>query len=96
MGDYRLSPRAVRDLDAILDWSVGRWGRRRGEAYLRDLSRVFDLIAEHPGIARLRSETAPPVRVHPHQSHLVIYRADPTVEILRVMHHRQDWLGILL
>ncbi len=68
------------------------FGEARAERYFRELKAAFDLIAQNPRLARERMEIAPPVRIHPHRSHLVVYFIDERgVLILRVRHAREDW-----
>ncbi|WP_417496630.1 type II toxin-antitoxin system RelE/ParE family toxin [Maricaulis sp.] len=45
--------------------------------------------------ARERVEIAPPVRCHPHGSHLIIYviDADDDVLVLRIRHAHENWAG---
>lgn len=43
-------------------------------------------------MARERSAFSPPLRIHPFQSHLVIYRLeDDGIAIIRVLGGHQDW-----
>ncbi len=45
-----------------------------------------------PEIARERTEFHPPVRLHPHQAHLIVYQLeDKHLLIIRVLHRRTDW-----
>lgn len=87
-----LSPRAEADLESLWYFTVREWTVAQAERYLAGLRDVFSLLADHPEIARLRTEIAPPVRLHPYRAHLVIFIAtDTAVEILRVVHSRSDW-----
>ena len=53
---------------------------------------TFELLAEHPQIARERPELHAGVRLHPYQSHLIVYAVrDFGILIVRVLHGRQDW-----
>jgi toxin ParE1/3/4 len=47
-------------------------------------------------LARERTEFDPPVRIHTHERHLIVYGlADDGVVILRLLGGRQDWVSIL-
>lgn len=49
-----------------------------------------------PTLARERTEFTPPVRVHVHDQHLVVYRVEGDhIVILRLLGGRQDWRTIL-
>lgn len=95
MAEYRLAPRARADLRNVWRRSVEHWGRAHADKHFRELLGILDLIAQAPGIARLRKEIDPPVRLHPHGPQLIIYRDGPPVEIVRILHHRQDWMSRL-
>ena len=91
-----LRPRAEADLDAIWNYTVAEWGRGQAVAYLEALNAVFGTLAEFPDMARLRTDITPPVRLHPHRAHLVIYRADAeTLDVIRVLAARSDWMAVL-
>ncbi len=93
---YRLAPRAYDDLDDVWRYSAETWSIEQADHYIDGLVRVFETIAALPTLARERSEFDPPVRIHTHQSHLIVYvLAGEHVDILRVLGGRQDWLSIL-
>ena len=57
---------------------------------------TFRLLRQFPELARERDEIVPPVRVHPHRAHLIVYRVgEDAVEVIRVLHSRQDWQALL-
>lgn len=93
---YRLTPRAIADLDDIWRFTAETWSIEQADRYVDELVRVFEMIATMPSLARERSEFDPPVRIHTHEKHLVIYTAqDDHVAILRLLGGRQDWIAIL-
>ena len=51
----------------------------------------FHLLAESPGIGRLRPELAPGLRASPVEDYLLFYRQAATgIEIVRVLHGARD------
>ncbi|MCI5111645.1 MAG: type II toxin-antitoxin system RelE/ParE family toxin [Marivita sp.] len=91
-----LRPIALRDIDAIRDHSIESWGVETAVDYMTGLFDMFDLLAETPQIGRLRSETSPPVRLHPYRSHNILYTDSGSgVEILRILHSRRNWAILL-
>ena len=66
---------AQADADIISSYVYGylRFGRDQADRYERELRRVIDIIAENPRIASERTEYVPPVRVHHHGKHYIIY-----------------------
>jgi toxin ParE1/3/4 len=93
---YRLSPRARDDLEEIWRYTAEIWSVAQADAYINDLAQVFETTCDFPTLARLRTEFTPPVRIHPHESHLVVYEAaEAEIVVLRVLGGRQDWISIL-
>jgi toxin ParE1/3/4 len=98
LGDaqYRLSPRALDDLDDIWRYSAETWSVPQADPFIDELVHVFELIAATPTLAREQVVFTPPVRIHVHECHLIVYRtAEDHVVILRLLGGRQDWLSIL-
>ena len=50
-------PRAEADLAAIWDYTAATWSEVQAEAYLRGLEDTLALLAAHPEMARLRTES---------------------------------------
>jgi toxin ParE1/3/4 len=93
---WTLRPAADADLSDIWQRSATQWGVAQAERYIDGLFAVFDVLAEYPELARERPDFVPPVRVHLAGSHLVIYRVeDLTVDIIRVLHARQNLTAYL-
>lgn len=68
----------------------------QAETYLQGLGATFRLLREFPELARERDEIVPPVRIHPYRSHLIVYQvSEDAVEVIRVLHGRQDWQALL-
>jgi len=90
---YILSKKAEEDIIAIYREGVLLFGPARAEKYHGQLAQVFDFLAAHPEAARERHEITPPVRVHPHGSHMIVYLVEERdIFILRVRHGREDWI----
>jgi toxin ParE1/3/4 len=95
-GLYRLTPRALADLEDIWRHGVQTWSITQAERYLDSLLGTLSMIAAFPTLARERSELTPPVRIHPHEAHLIIYVMDGDhISILRLLGGRQDWRAVL-
>jgi toxin ParE1/3/4 len=95
-GDYRLAPRALGDLEDCWQFSAETRSIEQADRYIDDLVRTFEMIASLPTLAPERREFTPPVRIHAHESHLIVYTiAEDHVAILRLLGGRQDWLAIL-
>jgi toxin ParE1/3/4 len=91
-----LSPKALTDLEEIWRYTAETWSIDQADRYVDALTHMFDVIAAMPTIARERAEFDPPVRIHAHQSHLIIYTiGDDHIVVLRLLGARQDWSAIL-
>lgn len=93
---HRLTPQALTDLEDIWRYTAETWSIAQADNYTDELARVFETIAAFPTLARERIEFNPPVRIHTHGRHLIVYllSADHIV-VLRVLGGSQDWLSIL-
>lgn len=77
-------------------YSAETWSIVQADRYIDELVQVFETIAGMPTLARERSEFTPPVGIHVHQSHLIVYTiGEDHVAVLRVLGGRQDWVSIL-
>ena len=78
---YRLTPRALSDLDAIADYSLDRWGPHQTEDYLRQLADRFQWLADNPSVGRPRDDVADGYRSFPEGKHVIFYLVMPEEEI---------------
>lgn len=95
-GGYRLTPRALADIEDIWRYTAETWSIAQADRYVDALAGVFGTIAAFPTLAAERLEFSPPVRIHTYESHLVVYLVDAdVVVVVRVLGGKQDWLAIL-
>ena len=90
---YKLSVKAEEDLIHAFREGVRMFGEEQAEKYYAGLERIFQFLSDTPKAARERTETTPPVRVHPYRSHIIVYLIDENgnILILRIRHGREDW-----
>ena len=94
MSRYRLSVEASEDLIAIYIQGHERFGPLQTDPYQDELTALFGHLAAFPGLARLRLDYEPPVRVFAYKPHVIIYDEEPGgVVIQRVRHGHEDWRG---
>ena len=87
---------AEADLSAIWDYTAERWSLKQAQTYASGMTDLLFLLCDQPEIAPLFGKLTPPVRVWRYRSHLVIFTADDsTVEVIRVVHGRSNWAGLL-
>ncbi len=92
---FKLSGPADNDLFNIYVQGVLTFGQSQAEKYYAGLQDTFAFLAENPRAAAERQECRPPVRVHPHGSHVVVYRIEPWgIWIMRICHASENWTAI--
>ncbi|WP_245258665.1 type II toxin-antitoxin system RelE/ParE family toxin [Methylopila sp. M107] len=67
------------------------FGARQAERYAAELRAAFELIASQPRMCRERSEFRPPLRIHVHAAHALLYLIDgPDAVVVRILHRSRD------
>ena len=91
MGRYRLTPAAQKDLEEIWTYTNDRQGIERTLDYIDSIEAACVRLSEMPRMCRERHEYAPPVRIHPHREHLIVYVLDEeNIDAVRILHARMD------
>ena len=87
-----VSKAALTDLERIHESGLHRFGQKVADDYAYELFDTMELIATQPNLAHERPEILEGLRVHPHKSHLILYRVlSDRVLILRIFFARQNW-----
>ena len=93
---YELTPQALSDLDDIWRYTAETWSVDQADTYIDGLAKVFELLVSMPEMGPERHEFTPPVRIHAHGQHLVIYIVrGAVVLIVRVLGGGQNWRAVL-
>lgn len=91
MSSYGLTPRALRDLDQIADYTLAKWGDRQAEIYLDALVKRFEWLARNPDAGRSRDDVDHGYRSYREGSHLIFYVVEQgVVAIIGVPHGSMD------
>jgi toxin ParE1/3/4 len=93
MPAYKLviAPAAKTDLKDIYQYGLRHWGQAQSNRYLEKLKEHFWSLTAHPLMGVERSELLLGVRSLAIESHTLFYSVTPdTVEIIRILHGRQD------
>ncbi len=91
MAVYRLSSRAVADLDGIYEYTILNFGLEQAQLYLSGLQDRFEALVKHPLQGRKAEELAPGLRRFEYQSHIVFYMPEgKDIWIVRVLHQSMD------
>ncbi len=89
---FVLSPRARRDLDGIWDFTAGRWGEAKAEAYIRQIWKAVRTIAVDPRRGRPCDEVRAVYMKYHAGSHMLFYRkVGKSIDIVRILHERMDF-----
>lgn len=91
MGVILRRPHAADDLVGIWLNTFDKWGEEQADRYLDDIENTLMLLSDQPLISAERPEFDPPVRIHHHKHHLLIYLlVDGGIEVIRVLHERMN------
>ena len=89
----RIVKQALADQDLVDIWlyTFSEWGEKQADKCLDDMDSAIKLLAEQPLISRERTDLEPPVRIHHHGHHLIVYLALANgIRIIRVLHESMD------
>ena len=87
----RFTAQAEADIIDSYLYGFETFGHDQAERYEEGLRGAFEIIARNPRIAAERSEFSPPVRIHHHAKHYIIYMIeDDHILIVRVLRAEVD------
>lgn len=87
--EYRLSPKAREDLEAVWLFSLQEWGIEQTERYIDDLTTAFEFLAGSPKSGKSSEHIRAGYRRYPVMRHVVYYRETSYgIEVIRVLHDR--------
>jgi toxin ParE1/3/4 len=73
MAEYRLTPRAQRDLDGVLDYTVTRWGLPQAMRYTDRIEAACADLAEAPQQAQGCAKIRPSYRRRAVEQHVIYF-----------------------
>ncbi len=86
-----IAPAAKSDLIDIYQHGLRQWRQAQPESYLTIIKNQFWLLTQQPFMGAERTELLPDTRSFHIESHTLFYRVTANrVEIIRVLHGRQD------
>jgi len=86
-----LSPRADADLEQIWIYSAETWSTTQADKYVLEIVSVFDDVCRDPDRGDDISKLRDGYRLWRVASHFIIYRrSDRGIDIVRILHQRQD------
>ena len=92
MSSFRLAPKAISDLEEILDYIASQDGDARAEKVRLDLVAAMRQLAGTPGMGRTKENvTARPVLFWSVHKYLIVYRPEhKPLEVVRILHGARD------
>jgi toxin ParE1/3/4 len=82
--------------DTITRCTAKNWSVQQADLYIDELSHIFETLVAVPTLGGEWTEFTPPVRIHVHKNHLIVYVVrDDAVAIIRILGGRQNWQAIL-
>ena len=89
--DLRFSELADADIIDSYLYGLLNFGQAQADRYEQDLRHVIGIIADNPRLVSERPEYEPPVRIHHHGKHYIIYRIeDDHILIIRILRDEVD------
>ncbi len=87
--EYRLSPKAREDTEAVWLYSLAMWGAGQTDRYTDDLTAAFELLACIPKSGTSSEHIRAGYRRHSVLRHVNYYRETAYgIEVIRVLHDR--------
>ncbi|MBU0499372.1 MAG: type II toxin-antitoxin system RelE/ParE family toxin [Gammaproteobacteria bacterium] len=91
MTEYRLSPAAERDLEAIFIFTAKRWGIEQANRYTDFLIAAFVRLSQSPMRATVCDNIRPGYRRLGVERHVIYFRITSYgIAVVRILHDRMD------
>ena len=88
---YVFSKEAENDLVEIYRYGFINYGENKADLYIETLKEKCQFLADVPNLCPDRDEFNPPVKIHHHRKHLIIYVIEnDDILIVRLLHDRMD------
>ena len=92
MAKAHITRRAGRNIDAIEEYSIRKWGERRAARYIDDIDKTLELLAGQPGLMQSKPEVSDQIKFYVSGKHiLVLGQINGNVYLLTVMHFKMAW-----
>lgn len=94
MANFYFTEQAEKDLEAIIDFTLQRWGMAQPHIYIDALQETAQILADNPQLGTERDELSQGLRSFPHQSHVLFYmpQRQEGITIVRVLYASVDVL----
>ena len=86
----KLRPKARADLDSIWDYTADRWGEDQADSYVQQIRRTIERFTASTSTSSDAAYLFPGLRKERAGSHLVYFLVGEQIDVVRVLHERQD------
>ena len=91
MAEYRLTPAAEQDLEAIWIHTAQHWSVAQAGRYIDIMTAAFASLARSPRTAPACDDIRPGYRRRSVEQHMIYFRITPYgIAIVRILHQRMD------
>ena len=91
-GKYRISEKAVQDLEGIWEYTYNNWSVNQADRYYKLIISEIEFIATFSTSGKSMDHIKEGYRATIVKSHLIFYRihTDNIIEIIRILHQKMD------
>lgn len=91
-GHYRISNKAIGDLENIWSYTRENWSLEQADRYYNLIIDEIEFIANNPEAGRYLEQLRSGYWVTKIKSHLIFYKitAEGPIEVIRILHQRMD------
>lgn len=92
MAEYKLTNKAVEDLNNIWEYTIEKWSEEQADRYYNLLVNSFQEIADNPDLGKNYQGIKKELFGLKTNGHIIFYRKsdDKPLEITRILHGRMD------
>lgn len=92
MANYKLTNKAVEDLEIIWDYTFQKWSEQQADIYYALLINACKSIGENPDLGKNYEGVKSELYGLKTNRHIIFYRkfSDNPIEITRILHERMD------
>lgn len=92
MSKYKLTNKAIEDLNAIWNYTFDKWSEKQADKYYFILLENCQNLADQPNLGRTYNDIKKELLGFKVNRHIIFYRKliDETIEIIRILHQRMD------
>lgn len=92
MAKFKLTNKAVADLNGIWKYTAEKWSEKQADKYYRQLMESCKWIANNPTLGKNYEGIAPTLFGFKENKHIIFFRTleKDLIEITRILHERMD------